>query len=298
MYIILPVILLLLILCSFLFSCRRKCIIKKICCMSTIDKLCRLNKLLCPFGFQYILSQDIFTSCLGAWQRDYGYHRFYDKKAPHFNIVFDCEPIYFDYNGCTWLLEFWKGQYGINIGAEIGIYKADCIISCSERDRTLFHTVEDCELPQFSLTLFKNGAPCAHLERPHWWLTAFSMGTYAAPEELSVEYNITFPSQKMCEAFVSAILDTGYAPEWLSVCCTTVSFTFAVPVTPQPALLRPLLCRFAQWKNRIFLRLYLRATRPFCLTLDRMLYLYEYMPFAFRHMTCLRNVKKKRHRKG
>ena len=297
MYLILPAILLLLILCSFLFVFRRKCIIKKISCMPIIDKMCLLNKLLAPFGFQYILSQDIFTSCLSAWQRDYGYHQIYDKKAPHFNIVFDCEPIYFDYNGCTWLLEFWKGQYGINTGAEIGIYKADRIISCQERDRTLFHTVEDCELPKFALTLIKNGDPCVYLERTHWWLTAFLMGDYSEPCELCVEYDITFPSAKMCDAFVNALLNAGYTSECISACCAAVSFTFSNPVTPQPASLRPLLCRFAQWKNRMFLRLYRWATRPFCLTLDRLLYLYEYMPFAFRHMICLKNMKKKRHKR-
>ena len=30
--------------------------------------------------------------------------------------VFMCLPVYFDYGGKTWLMEFWKGGYGITAG--------------------------------------------------------------------------------------------------------------------------------------------------------------------------------------
>ena len=62
MYIIFPCILFILVLCALLMVWRKKCIIKKICCMSVQEKLCRLNELVNPFGFEYLLSQDIFTS--------------------------------------------------------------------------------------------------------------------------------------------------------------------------------------------------------------------------------------------
>mgnify|MGYP000621142798 CR=1 FL=1 len=57
---------------------------------------------------------------------------------------------YFDYQGKTWLLEFWKGQYGINTGAEIGIYRADTLLSPAQRPYTLFHTVPDENCPYLS----------------------------------------------------------------------------------------------------------------------------------------------------
>ena len=62
MYIIFPCILFIMVLCALLMVWRKKCIIKKICCMSVQEKLCRLNELVRPFGFEYLLSQDIFTS--------------------------------------------------------------------------------------------------------------------------------------------------------------------------------------------------------------------------------------------
>ena len=73
MYMILPCILFLLIICSFLMIWRRKCITRKICCMPIPEKLKKLNELTHPFGFEYLLSQDIFTSCQDSWQRDLGY---------------------------------------------------------------------------------------------------------------------------------------------------------------------------------------------------------------------------------
>ena len=121
--------------------------------LSVPEKGYRLNCLLAPFGFEYQISQDIFVTRLDAWQRDYGYRSLYDRASPLLGMAFDCEPVYFDYQGKTWLLEFWKGQYGINTGAEIGIYRADTLLSPAQRPYTLFHTVPDEELPVFELEL-------------------------------------------------------------------------------------------------------------------------------------------------
>ena len=37
-------------------------------------------------------------------------------------MIMDCEPVEFSYGGKRWLIELWKGQYGITTGGEIGIY--------------------------------------------------------------------------------------------------------------------------------------------------------------------------------
>ena len=55
--------------------------------------------------------------------------------APRFQMVFDALPVYFDYQKKTWLIEFWKGQYGINTGAEIGIYTGSGRWKVKERQR-------------------------------------------------------------------------------------------------------------------------------------------------------------------
>ena len=121
MYLTISIIVLIAIVCLIVFHWRKKKIICKICCMSDMHKCRLLNELVEPLGYNYYSKQDIFSSRLDAWQKDFGYGAIYDRGAPYFNMVFDSYPVYFDHDGKTWLIEFWKGQYGINTGSEVGI---------------------------------------------------------------------------------------------------------------------------------------------------------------------------------
>lgn len=93
--------------------------------MGEEERAAQLSVLTKPFGFVCKPEEEILVSTEDAWQRKYGYEALYDALAPHFNMIFDYYPVYFDYQGKTWLIEFWKGQYGINTGAEAGIYHAN-----------------------------------------------------------------------------------------------------------------------------------------------------------------------------
>lgn len=290
---ILLIFLLFLFLAFFLYI-RKALAIRKVLSMSVEDKLVRLEPIISPFGFEYKLSQDIFTSKLDAWQRECGYCSLYDRKAPFFHMIFDCEPVYFDYNGVTWLVELWKGQYGITTGCEIGIYKADRLIPERDRDRTLFQSVPDEEMPVISITLLKNALPVSRLCRKHWWLTSFCVGQYAEPESLAMKAALTFPSPEMCRAFLSGLLHAGYCYPSIYTNGEAVAFTFDVPCTEQPFLRRSRYHRWVQLKNRILLSLFLRITTPFRFTIDRLLLLYEYLPFMFRHVLKLKRIKRKR----
>src|SRR4051794_9572622 len=75
-------------------------------------------------GFDFDPVGDIIYSRMDALQRKAGYCWNYDRAAPLFDMIIDCEPIYFKYGGAKWMIELWKGQYGIMTGAEIGVYKA------------------------------------------------------------------------------------------------------------------------------------------------------------------------------
>ena len=66
--------------------------------------------------------------------------------APRFQMVFDSLPVYFNYRGRTWLIEFWKGQYGINAGGEIGIYHCDRLLSESEYRNAHFKAAGEEEM--------------------------------------------------------------------------------------------------------------------------------------------------------
>lgn len=278
-----------------LFFClnhwRRKKIMKKVCSLCMDEKCDILNTLIEPLGYCYIPTQDVFSTHINAWQREFGYCAFYDKAASHFNMIFDCLPVYFNYHEKTWLIEFWKGQYGINTGCEIGVYYADRIISKEERATTLFHCVNDEDMLTLSLQLFQGNHCLAHLCAKHWWLTSFTMGCFSQPAGLSLRACVTLDSPEMASAFVQGLQESGYSPEKICVCCNTVCFTFA-NAKPVRNILHRIRIRICQWINHFWCQIYLWVTRPFRLSVDKILYLYYYLPFAFRKMVNIRRYKK------
>lgn len=283
------------ILVLLLFFCinhwRKKKIIKKICSMCMEKKYETLTGLIEPFGYLYVLPKNIFSSCIDAWQREFGYCTLYDRTAYHFNMNFDCLPVYFNYDGKTWLIEFWKGQYGINTGCEIGVYYADRILAEDERDTTLFQCVEDKDMLNLSFTLFKKDTILTRLTQKHWWLTAFSMGCFSAPSDLALRSFISFPNCEMASAFLNSLKKSESCPEDIYTYCNTVAFTFSRG-TVSGNIFRRLRTYIGQLLNCFFCKVYLFITRPFDLSIDRLLYLYYYLPFAFRRMLRIRRYKK------
>jgi len=292
MYLALGIFLVIMLFFFFLNLYRRRKNIKKVCSMCPEEKCRLLNDLIEPFGYLYVPSQDIFTSRVDAWQRDFGYCALYDKVAPHLNMIFDHLPVYFNYMGRTWLVEFWKGQYGINTGCEIGVYYADRILSENELERTLFRCVSDKDMLKLSLKLYKDNDDIAHLYGRHWWLTAFKMGCFSNPAGLSLCARISFHSSDMARAFADGLVRAGYDCENICICRNTVSFIFSDSVRPG-SFLKRLRIRLVQCINHLWCRIYLFITRPFCLSIDRILYLYYFLPFAFRRMLRLKRYKRK-----
>lgn len=276
------------------FHFRKRKIIQKICCMTVQEKCCLLNELTEPLGYCYDVSQDIFTSTTDAWQKKFGYGAIYDKFAPLFNMVIDSQPVYFNYDGKTWLIEFWKGQYGINTGCELGIYHADGIIPPSKRKTTMFSAAEKDEYLDMSVKLLRDGKEIAIMEGKHWWQTIFSMGVFSQPKELLMKIHICFPDTRMRNAFVEGLISAGYDPDsiFLSLCSTDVSFHF-VCSQQHCGIFRKIYCCLIQHINKFYCWLYRFVTRPFTCTYDRLLYLYYYLPFAFRCILRLRRYKRR-----
>ncbi len=276
---------------------RRKKIIRKVCVMDSCEKVCRLNELIWPFGFSYECTQDIFSSSINAWQREFGYRALYDRAAANFNMAIDCEPVYFNYDNRTWLIEFWKGQYGINTGAEIGIYYADTVLSPAQYSRAAFRSVPDEWMLPLSMTLKREGKFLFTLHRRHWWLTGFRTGTFSLPGKLELTASVTFPDDAMMSAFIHSLLQAGYESCEICICGYTVSFTFTKPHTKPASRWQRLKKRLAQCANRFYIRLFRRAARPFTRTADQLLYLYYFLPFAFRHALHIRRLKRSARRK-
>lgn len=290
MYLFLTIFLITLLFCFVLILFRRHCAIRKVCAMSCTEKCRLLQELLAPFGYYYCGRQDVISTRNDAWQRQAGYTALFDQAALHFNMVFDALPIYFDYQGRTWLIEVWKGQYGINAGAEVGVYYADGLVTPSERSTAHFDAVSDCDRLPISFTLCHHSQILASMSDRSWWLTAFLVGKFATPSQLSLDISITFPNTEMQRCFLNALRQSAnphidYRCHNLTV---RIHYANGCPISPvcpeQVSLFRRLRITWAQFCNKLLCALYCFLARPFHTTLDRVVFLYELLPFLLRRM--------------
>lgn len=179
-------------------------------------------------GFAYNSEKDIFYSTKNAWQKNFGYTHTYDVIAPILRMIIDTEPIKFYYNNKNWLITFWKGQYGIVTGAEIGIY---CTNEKKVNKKTVYLPVNDSEMLNMYLILYKNGKVITKTNAKHWWLAIFKLGMFSWPKELTMDINITFNDQQMLEAFLESFKKLGYTSKDYTIIDNTFCFKYIKPRT-------------------------------------------------------------------
>ncbi len=265
---------------------RKKRIIRKMNSLSAEEKIERIQRIVEPIGYIYEPFQDIFATRLNAPQKLFGYTTFYDLSAAFFHMVFDYETFYFDYNKRTWLVEMWKGQYGINTGCELGVYYADSLVDKSQYASTLFHAVEDKDMLNISLKLNKHipkenaSTRVGYLKYRHWWLTIFKMGTFSKPKDLFVNTSIRFKNYPMLysflDSFEAAMPKTTYHLNGL-----TVYFTFCES-SRNYSVFQKIVRRISLTLCHLYCVLFRYVTKPFQNSGDKILYLYYYLPFTFR----------------
>ncbi|MBT8339719.1 MAG: DUF4474 domain-containing protein [Desulfatitalea sp.] len=203
-----------------------------------------LAKIVYEAGFKYDPDQDILFSRRDARQRRFGYAYAYDVAAPAIiSAIIDCEPFFFIYDDKHWMIELWKGHYGLGPGGEIGVYvspRPDPILDATIGHRPhdpdngkFFVCAKDSERLQMSFTLNCNGTSLFSREpQMHWWLTGFKWGILSTPEQLTMDLKIGFPNGVMKEQFILAVDRAGY--DNIQIDGNTVGFTFARPTTKQP----------------------------------------------------------------
>lgn len=245
------------------------------------EKLAHVNALADPFGFFYVRDWDVFSTRLDAWQRQMGYEALFDAAAPAAHMVMDVWPVYFDYEGRTWLIEFWKGQYGINSGGEVGVYHADRIVAPHEYKYAHFDAAEDGELPLIRCRLAREDETLCSYEMRHWWLTGFAMGRFSKPEQLVLTAEFRFEELELARAFCEG-LGKSPAADRYEHCGRKVIVT--MDGGSRVSSLAVLQRAWAQLWNRFWVGVFLCVTRPFESSLDRLLFLYEQLPGCVRKL--------------
>lgn len=161
------------------------------------------RKILVAAGFEYDPVQDVYFTQLDSWQRNFGFNSVYDTAAPMVGMIYSTAKIYFTYDDKDWMMEIWKGQYGITAGAEIGFYN-------KPTDRVMKHF--DCVTDEEMLTMsfdFYNMDELVFTRGPekHWWLTGFKFLHVGIPSFITLDMTIEFPDRKMANAFEKGLKD-------------------------------------------------------------------------------------------
>ena len=220
------------------------------------------EEILADSGYIYDRKQNIFYSAIDAWQRNYGYSKLYDEAAAPMSLIIDCEPIYFNYGGKNWLIELWKGQYGMTTGCEVGVYNTEGPVQYFPNgfNYTLDNCASEPDHLQMSLTLYKNGRSLFSRSGVHWWLTGFVLGEFSEPSELVMELTISLKDREMLMAFTNSLRGLGYTNREVRVSGNNVGILFSTPHSEQPNTRTELISRLSQMKNKYLCERYQEVT--------------------------------------
>jgi len=238
-----------------------------------------LDKAIETAGYSYDPKQDIFYSTMNPWQRNIGYCRLYDELAAPWGMIIDCEPIYFKYLEKEWMIGFWKGQYDLVTGGEIGVYTRSIDLDVvGIFGGAYYECVSDTDLLQMSYSLKKNGKTLFTRNGKHWWLTGFKLGEFSQPSELTMEITMTLHNVRMRDAFLNGLWNAGYPLNEFTRDGNTVSFTFGSPHTPPPITRSPATDRIIQRKNELLCEKYREITGSSNTIRDKVKALEEHAP--------------------
>ena len=166
-------------------------------------------------GFDYDESQQVFYSVINPLQRHFGFSPIYDAAASSVTMKYKTMKIDFNYNDLLWRIQCWKGQYGVLIGGEMGVYTKDPnspndgFYECADND----HLMEMQFRFYDTYTDFVNRQMTFERKlQEHWWLTGFQFG-YCDSKECVLEMILVAYDEEMANGIESGLKrvkdDTG-----------------------------------------------------------------------------------------
>ena len=173
-------------------------------------------------GFEYDAEQCIYYSQMEPLQRYFGFNYIYDMMAPMAGMYYDTKRIQFDYAGKDWMIQLWKGQYGITAGAEIGLYnKTDKIMQydCASNDELITMSFDFYNQNEY---VFSRGP------EKHWWLTGFKVFHAGIPMAIDLDIKLEFPDVQMANAFEQGLREVARSSYLDPITYTRTAKTFKI----------------------------------------------------------------------
>ncbi len=170
-------------------------------------------------SYQYSYVDDYYyTNDKEAWQYDYGFGKIYDFVSPYILLEYDYIRVFFTYEDKDWMLQMWKGQYGLVFyGGEIGIYNRPHSED-GVNAWTMFNCPAEEDWLKMEMTLWHentDGKWNREFTRAYdyyWWCTGFKNGHLRQEEpanELRLTGRITFKDSEMAQLVASGFEECG-----------------------------------------------------------------------------------------
>ncbi len=155
-------------------------------------------------GFEYDDEQGIYYSQMNPLQRKFGFNVAYDMAAPIAGMVYDTKRIEFEYDDREWMIQIWKGQYGITSGAEIGLYNRD------PSRNFQYDCADDEDLIEMQFDFYnQNELVFSRGPEKHWWLTGFKVFHIGVPILIDLDMTLKFTDKQMAQSFVKSLKKTA-----------------------------------------------------------------------------------------
>ncbi len=160
-----------------------------------------LKDILFQFGYIYDEKQNIFYTDMNPWQRSFGFADIYDNAAAYAMMWYMTLKIDFEYEDLLWRLQWWKGQYGVLEGAELGVYTKDPtrpdlgFYKCASEEHLL-----EMYFEYYQTAKDYNEGNCLFIRerQEHWWLTGFKFGV-CDPTKNVIKASLFIEDEKMAD---------------------------------------------------------------------------------------------------
>ena len=170
-------------------------------------------------SYQYSYIDDYYyTNDKDAWQYNFGFGKIYDFVSPYILLEYDYIRVFFTYEDKDWMLQMWKGQYGLVFyGGEIGIYNREHSDK-GINEWTFFNCPAEEDWLNMEMTLWHeelDGTWNREFTREYdkyWWCTGFKNGHLRQEEpadELRLTGRITFKDEEMTKLVADGLAECG-----------------------------------------------------------------------------------------
>ena len=170
-------------------------------------------------SYQYSYVDDYYyTNDKDAWQYNFGFGKIYDFVSPYILLEYDYIRVFFTYENKDWMLQMWKGQYGLVFyGGEVGIYNKEHSDE-GINEWTFFNCPAEEDWINMEMTLWHedtNGNWNREFTREYdkyWWCTGFKNGHLRQEEpadELRLTGRMTFKNAEMTKLVADGLAECG-----------------------------------------------------------------------------------------